>query len=244
MQAAVETVTVDESVSGTASRSRPPPATTRTSWWVPRRAVRWRCCSTSRAYAVVSGRDFVTPEDVKTVAQAALAHRITVKPELWMSEVTGSSVVTAVLNGTPAPAALEPAGLCSMRRSAATGSRRTLTFEPACWVLALVVSGCSVAPPRPRRAGDRLCHRSRCGRLSGARRSSRRTSFGSRPNDSAKARPRSAPGRRRGRASGMSRSSSQPTLGCRCSLAAARCWPGRESGAADVEVRIDALGRA
>src|SRR6476661_801042 len=41
---------------------------------------------TSRAYAVVSGRDYVTPEDVKAVAHAALDHRVTVRPELWMNE--------------------------------------------------------------------------------------------------------------------------------------------------------------
>ena len=61
----------------------------------------------ARAYAVVAGRDFVTPEDVKAVAGPALAHRITVRPELWMSEVSGASVVDSVLASTPAPAARE-----------------------------------------------------------------------------------------------------------------------------------------
>ena len=36
---------------------------------------------TGRAYAVVQGRDYVVPEDVKAVASAVLAHRITVRPE-------------------------------------------------------------------------------------------------------------------------------------------------------------------
>ncbi len=58
---------------------------------------------TARAYAVIRGRDYVVPEDVKAVAVAALAHRITVRPELWLHEVTGSSVVRTVLESVPAP---------------------------------------------------------------------------------------------------------------------------------------------
>ncbi|HET6740418.1 MAG TPA: MoxR family ATPase [Kribbella sp.] len=58
---------------------------------------------TARAYAVVKGRDYVVPEDVKAVAVAALAHRITVRPELWLHEVTGATVVRTVLGSVPAP---------------------------------------------------------------------------------------------------------------------------------------------
>ena len=61
----------------------------------------------SRAFAVVRGRDFVTPEDVKAVANAVLAHRITVKPELWMTQASGPRVVDAVLAAVPTPRALE-----------------------------------------------------------------------------------------------------------------------------------------
>jgi MoxR-like ATPase len=56
---------------------------------------------TARAYAVIDGRDFVLPEDVKAVAGAALAHRITVKPELWLRDVDGRSVVTHAPDGAP-----------------------------------------------------------------------------------------------------------------------------------------------
>ena len=62
---------------------------------------------TGRAYAVVQGRDYVVPEDVKAVASAVLAHRITVRPELWMSDVTGASVVRSVLNQVATPGARE-----------------------------------------------------------------------------------------------------------------------------------------
>ncbi len=62
---------------------------------------------TARSHAVIGGRDYVTPEDVKAVAPSVLAHRITVKPELWMSAVSGRTVVDSVLSSTPTPAARE-----------------------------------------------------------------------------------------------------------------------------------------
>jgi MoxR-like ATPase len=61
----------------------------------------------ARAYAVVDGRDYVTPEDVKAVARAVLAHRITIRPELWMSNVSGSHVVTKILSTVPTPSTRE-----------------------------------------------------------------------------------------------------------------------------------------
>ncbi len=60
---------------------------------------------TARSYAVVQGRDYVAPEDVKAVAHAVLDHRITIKPELWMSETGGRAVVDGVLAHVPVPAA-------------------------------------------------------------------------------------------------------------------------------------------
>jgi MoxR-like ATPase len=38
-----------------------------------------------------------------------LAHRITVKPELWMSQVSGRTVVAEVVASVATPGALEPA---------------------------------------------------------------------------------------------------------------------------------------
>ncbi|GIJ32987.1 AAA family ATPase [Verrucosispora sp. WMMD703] len=58
----------------------------------------------SRVRAVLSGRDYVVPEDVKDVAAPALAHRITLRPEMWLRRVDPSFVVGEVLDGTPAPA--------------------------------------------------------------------------------------------------------------------------------------------
>jgi MoxR-like ATPase len=58
----------------------------------------------SRAMAAMAGRDFVVPEDVKKVAVAALAHRITLRPEMWLRRVDSSYVVATVLQHVPTPA--------------------------------------------------------------------------------------------------------------------------------------------
>jgi MoxR-like ATPase len=107
MQAAVETVEVDESVGrycvALAAETRAHPQVLMGS--SPRGAL--ALMLTARAYAVIGGRDYVVPEDVKAVAPSVLAHRVTVKPELWMSDVTGASVVRSVLNQVEAPGARE-----------------------------------------------------------------------------------------------------------------------------------------
>lgn len=58
----------------------------------------------ARVRAVTAGRDYVVPEDVKEVAAPALAHRITLRPELWLRRVAPAFVVDEVLAATPAPA--------------------------------------------------------------------------------------------------------------------------------------------
>ena len=109
MQEAVERVTVDESVGrycvalATATRSHAHVLMGSS----PRGAL--GLLLASRSWAVIDGRDYVTPEDVKAVAVPVLAHRITVKPELWMSQVSGRSVVGEVLSSVAAPGALEAA---------------------------------------------------------------------------------------------------------------------------------------
>ncbi|WP_443217804.1 AAA family ATPase [Saccharothrix sp. CCNWYY140] len=56
-----------------------------------------------RALAVLDGRDFVLPEDVKECAVPALAHRLTLRPETWTSGVAGVDVVTELLGRVPGP---------------------------------------------------------------------------------------------------------------------------------------------
>jgi len=59
----------------------------------------------ARAKAALSGRDFVTPEDVKAVAVPALGHRLMVRPELWVQRLRGEDVVADVLETVPTPSA-------------------------------------------------------------------------------------------------------------------------------------------
>ena len=110
MQEAVERVTVDQSIGRycvaltTATRAHPHVMMGAS----PRGAL--GLLLASRAFAIIAGRDYVTPEDVKAVAEPVLAHRITVKPEMWMSQVSGRTVVQAVLSSVATPDALEDAG--------------------------------------------------------------------------------------------------------------------------------------
>ncbi|RMB59859.1 AAA family ATPase [Tessaracoccus antarcticus] len=57
----------------------------------------------SRALALIEGRDFVIPEDIKRLAVPALGHRIVIRPELWLNNVAPESVVRAVLDQVPVP---------------------------------------------------------------------------------------------------------------------------------------------
>jgi MoxR-like ATPase len=59
----------------------------------------------SRAKAAVDGRDFVVPEDVKAVAVPALAHRRTLRPELWVQRIRGEDIVAEALETVPTPPA-------------------------------------------------------------------------------------------------------------------------------------------
>ncbi|RYP82495.1 MoxR family ATPase [Nocardioides guangzhouensis] len=107
VQEAVERVEVDESVGrycvalAAATRAHPQVLTGAS----PRGSI--ALVLTARGWALLHGRDYVVPEDVKAVARAALAHRITVKPELWMTDASGTSVVAAVLGQVPTPTTLE-----------------------------------------------------------------------------------------------------------------------------------------
>jgi len=62
----------------------------------------------ARALAVIRGRTYVVPEDIKALAHPALDHRVTVKPELWLQNATGAGVVEAVLGQVAVPAAVSP----------------------------------------------------------------------------------------------------------------------------------------
>jgi MoxR-like ATPase len=59
----------------------------------------------ARARAALSARDFVLPDDVKAIAVAALAHRLVLRPELWVQQVSAEDVVREILETVPTPKA-------------------------------------------------------------------------------------------------------------------------------------------
>jgi MoxR-like ATPase len=61
----------------------------------------------SRCRAALAGRDFVTPDDVKSVAVPALAHRLVLRPELWVQRRSGEDVVREILDEVLTPATEE-----------------------------------------------------------------------------------------------------------------------------------------
>jgi MoxR-like ATPase len=56
-----------------------------------------------RARALLLGRDYVIPEDVKALAVPAMAHRISLRPEMWVRQVRSSDVVAELLRRVPVP---------------------------------------------------------------------------------------------------------------------------------------------
>jgi MoxR-like ATPase len=64
----------------------------------------------ARARALLLGRDYVIPEDVKALAVAAVAHRITLRPEMWVRKIQGADVVGELLRRLPVPRTNEGTG--------------------------------------------------------------------------------------------------------------------------------------
>ncbi len=58
---------------------------------------------TSRAAAAMRGRDFVTPDDIKSVATLAIAHRLILKPEHQIKGLEASEVIQTILREVPVP---------------------------------------------------------------------------------------------------------------------------------------------
>jgi len=57
----------------------------------------------ARAWAWLTGRDFVTPDDVKALAQASLAHRLGLRPEAELEGVQVGQVLDSALSSVPVP---------------------------------------------------------------------------------------------------------------------------------------------
>ncbi|MGH7641515.1 MAG: AAA family ATPase [Candidatus Dormibacteria bacterium] len=57
----------------------------------------------ARARAALAGRDFVVPDDIKSVAVPALSHRLSLRPELWVQRINAEDVVRECLATVPTP---------------------------------------------------------------------------------------------------------------------------------------------
>ena len=57
----------------------------------------------SRCRAALDGRDYVVPQDVKAVAVPALAHRLSLRPELWVQRLRPDDIVAELLDQVPTP---------------------------------------------------------------------------------------------------------------------------------------------
>ena len=60
----------------------------------------------AQAYAAVSGRTFVLPDDIKRLAAPVLAHRLILRPESRVRRVTGQAIIEEILTRLPVPTAL------------------------------------------------------------------------------------------------------------------------------------------
>jgi MoxR-like ATPase len=103
MQRVVEEVHVDESVGRyvvdlVAATRRSPSVSVGSS---PRGSL--ALLKLARCRAALGGRDFVTPDDVKSVAVPALAHRLVLRPELWVQRRSGEDVVREILDEVRTP---------------------------------------------------------------------------------------------------------------------------------------------
>ncbi|MGH3627663.1 MAG: AAA family ATPase, partial [Sciscionella sp.] len=57
----------------------------------------------ARGRALLDGRDYVVPEDVKAMTVPALAHRISLRPEMWVRRIRGADLLAEILEQVPAP---------------------------------------------------------------------------------------------------------------------------------------------
>lgn len=103
IQAGIEQVDVDPDIAGycvdlaAATRSHPAVEVGAS----PRGSL--ACMLVARALAVIDGRSFVTPEDVKRVAPSALAHRLTLTAQSWATGLQATEVIGNLLDQVAGP---------------------------------------------------------------------------------------------------------------------------------------------
>ena len=108
----------------------------------------------SRCRAALDGRDYVTPDDVKSVAVPALAHRLTLRPELWVQRVSAEDVVQRAARHRADARSRRPRA--RLTRYATRSSRRTQGISAVGLLTALVTR-----PPGARRADGAVPARAR-----------------------------------------------------------------------------------
>ena len=59
--------------------------------------------STARAWAWLTGRGYVTPDDVKAMARPTLRHRVALRPEAELEGATPDGVLDGILSAVPVP---------------------------------------------------------------------------------------------------------------------------------------------
>jgi len=57
----------------------------------------------ARVFATLDGRDYVIPDDVKRLAYFTIEHRLRIKPEAEMDDITPRMVINKALNSVPVP---------------------------------------------------------------------------------------------------------------------------------------------
>jgi MoxR-like ATPase len=69
----------------------------------------------ARARAMLDRRDYVVPEDVKTLAVPVLAHRLSLRPEMWVRRIQAEDIVARMLSRVAAPRTSSPRGVEPVR---------------------------------------------------------------------------------------------------------------------------------
>lgn len=78
----------------------------------------------ARGQALLHERDYVVPDDIKQVAVPALAHRVTLRPELWVRQVSADDIVSRLLAGVATPRTDPRAAAGAAAAAAPAGARR------------------------------------------------------------------------------------------------------------------------
>jgi MoxR-like ATPase len=72
---------------------------------------------TSQAWAAITGRDYVLPDDIKALAVSSLAHRVILGPGARLRDLNAEQIVQEILQGVPVPGGDPTSGMSSQEES-------------------------------------------------------------------------------------------------------------------------------